>query len=347
MTSNSGKELGSLMLDLDGLELTDRERELMIHPQVGGLILFSRNFHNTHQLQQLVNEVRELRPELIIAVDQEGGRVQRFKEGFTLLPPMGVFGEIFDKDQDRALELVKDCGWLMASEILAFKIDISFAPVLDLDFGVSSVIGDRSFHRDPENVATLAGAFIQGMKQAGMAATGKHFPGHGYVAGDSHFDIPVDNRSLEDIDQSDMTPFKTLIKQGLSGIMPAHVIYDRCCDQPAGFSKFWIQEQLRNKLGFDGVVFSDDLSMEGATVAGSFENRADAALDAGCDMVLVCNHREGAEAVLKHLEMINARTDQKRLQKLKGNSQLRYEELRSSQHWLEVNKEISSLKNRD
>jgi len=258
------------------------------------------------------------------------------------LPPMGQFGKLYDSDQGKALKLTQDCGWLMATEILSFNIDISFAPVLDLDFGVSTVIGDRAFHRDPEKVSQLAGAFIEGMNNAGMAATGKHFPGHGYVAGDSHTDIPIDSRTYEEIEHCDLIPFKELIARGLSGIMPAHVIYDRCCDQPAGFSKFWVQDQLRKRLGFDGVVFSDDLSMEGATVAGSFVRRAKAAIEAGCDMVLVCNNRDGAEQVLAGLDEMNFKPDQTRLNKLRGHPQLTYQQLKNNQRWIEVEKEITS-----
>ena len=335
--------LGPLMLDLEGLSLTGRDRELLVHPQVGGLIFFTRNYQDPQQLQNLVEEVRAIRPNIIIAVDQEGGRVQRFKEGISRLPPMGRFGNLYESDQEKALKLTKDCGWLMATEILSFNIDISFAPVLDLDFGVSTVIGDRAFHRDPEKVSQLAGAFIEGMNNAGMAATGKHFPGHGYVAGDSHIDIPIDSRTYEEIEHSDLIPFKELITRGLSGIMPAHVIYDRCCDQPAGFSKFWVQDQLRKRLGFDGVVFSDDLSMEGATVAGSFVNRAKAAIEAGCDMVLVCNNRDGAEQVLVGLDEMNFKPDQTRLNKLRGHPQLTYKQLKNNQRWIEVEKEITKF----
>ena len=335
--------LGPLMLDLEGLSLTGRDRELLVHPQVGGLIFFTRNYQDPQQLQNLVEEVRAIRPNIIIAVDQEGGRVQRFKEGISRLPPMGRFGNLYESDQEKALKLTKDCGWLMATEILSFNIDISFAPVLDLDFGVSTVIGDRAFHRDPEKVSQLAGAFIEGMNNAGMAATGKHFPGHGYVAGDSHIDIPIDSRTYEEIEHSDLIPFKELITRGLSGIMPAHVIYDRCCDQPAGFSKFWVQDQLRKQLGFDGVVFSDDLSMEGATVAGSFVSRAKAAIEAGCDMVLVCNNRDGAEQVLVGLDEMNFKPDQTRLNKLRGHPQLTYKQLKNNQRWIEVEKEITKF----
>lgn len=335
--------LGPLMLDLAGLALTDHERELIAHRHVGGLILFSRNYHDPDQLQQLIAQVRGVRPDIIIAVDQEGGRVQRFKQGFSRLPPMGIFGAMYESEPEKALTLTRDCGWLMATEILSFNIDISFAPVLDLDFGVSEVIGDRAFNRDPEKVIQLAGAFIKGMNAAGMAATGKHFPGHGYVAGDSHTDIPIDSRTYSEIENCDLIPFKALIAEGLSGIMPAHVIYNSCCEKPAGFSKFWVQKQLREKFGFDGVVFSDDLSMEGATVAGSYESRAKAAIDAGCDMVLVCNNREGAKAVIAALEKINFTPDQQRLKKLAGKPQLSYPQLKTNRRWLEVEKEIINL----
>jgi beta-N-acetylhexosaminidase len=293
---------GQLMLDLEGTSLGAVERDLLQSPAVGGLILFSRNIIDPAQVRALVAELRALRPDLLIAVDQEGGRVQRLRNGFARLPPMRVFGEIWDRDRDEAMASAADCGWLMASEVLDVGIDISFAPVLDLDFGASAVIGDRAFHRDPAAVTALAGAFVHGMNEAGMQATGKHFPGHGFVAADSHIEIPRDTRVVSELESDDLIPFRRLATR-LGGIMPAHVIYEPIAPEPAGFSRYWLQDVLRGSLGFDGVIFSDDLSMEGATVAGSFTDRARAALDAGCDMVLVCNHRAGASEVLRYLEM--------------------------------------------
>lgn len=292
---------GQLMLDLEGTELTADERRLLADPVVGGLILFSRNIVDPGQVKALVADVRSVRPDLIVAVDQEGGRVQRLKVGFTSLPPMRLFGNLWDSDREAATRLADDCGWLMATEVLATGIDISFAPVLDLDFGASAVIGNRAFHRDPAAVIALAGAFIHGMNEAGMQATGKHFPGHGFVAADSHTEIPRDERQIGELEADDLLPFRRLSSR-LGGIMPAHVIYGRIHAEPAGFSRYWLQDVLRGTLAFSGVIFSDDLSMEGATVAGSFTDRARAALDAGCDMVLVCNHREGALEVRDYLE---------------------------------------------
>jgi beta-N-acetylhexosaminidase len=292
---------GQLMLDLEGASLTQAERALLASPAVGGLILFSRNIVDPAQVRALVAELRTARPDLLIAVDQEGGRVQRLRNGFVRLPPMRVFGEMWERDRDAATTAATECGWLMAAEVLAMGIDISFAPVLDLDFGMSTVIGDRAFHRDPAAVTALAGAFIHGMNQAGMQATGKHFPGHGFVAADSHIEIPRDDRVISELETDDLVPFRRLASR-LGGIMPAHVIYEKIAPEPAGFSRYWLQDVLRGALGFNGVIFSDDLSMEGATVAGSFTDRARAALDAGCDMVLVCNHREGALEVLRYLE---------------------------------------------
>lgn len=290
-----------LMLDIGGTELTDEDRELLAHPGTGGLIFFSRNFESRDQISALVKAIRAVRPEILVAVDQEGGRVQRFREGFTRLPPMRRLGERFDHDPQQASVQAYQLGALMASELVACDIDISFAPVLDLDFGQSSVIGDRSFHTQAQAVTTLAGAFIDGMRAAGMAATGKHFPGHGFVQADSHLELPVDTRTLDDIIAADLVPFRALADR-LAGIMPAHVVYEQVDAQPAGFSPFWLQAVLRQQLGFSGVIFSDDLAMAGAAAAGSYAQRAEAALSAGCDMVLVCNDRAGAVQVLEYLQ---------------------------------------------
>ncbi|NRP27544.1 MULTISPECIES: beta-N-acetylhexosaminidase [unclassified Marinobacterium] len=292
---------GALMLDIAGTELTPAEVETLKSPQVGGLILFARNYQNPAQLRQLMTSIRQVRPDLLVAVDQEGGRVQRFKEGFTRLPPMRVFSEAWQDNPSKAVAWAHEFGWLMATELRDYDIDISFAPVLDLDYGHSEVIGDRSFGTDSEQVEALAGAFMSGMHEAGMATTGKHFPGHGWVEVDSHLGLPEDQRSFAEIDAQDLQPFAKLIKRGLDAVMPAHIKYTSVCSQPAGFSEFWLQRQLRERLSFDGVIFSDDLSMEGAAETGSYSDRADAALAAGCDMVLVCNAPERAQEVLQHL----------------------------------------------
>lgn len=290
------------MLDVSAYELTPEEKEMLDHPLVGGLILFSRNFHDQQQLTELIQQIRKnARNDLLLAVDHEGGRVQRFRDGFSSIPAMG---SIFDKaagDIEVATEYAEQLGWLMASEVLAFDIDISFAPVLDIH-GVSEVIGDRSFHEQPEVIIQLASKFIRGMHKAGMKATGKHFPGHGNVKEDSHIALPIDRRDKNEIFNYDMRIFDEIHNQGLlDAVMPAHVIYPDVDELPAGFSSLWIREYLRKSMNFDGVVFSDDLSMEGAVHLGTFGERAEKALAAGCDMVLVCNNPKGAGEVLDHL----------------------------------------------
>ncbi len=290
-----------LMLDIGATTLSAEDRELLQHPGTGGLIFFSRNFESRAQICELVKAIRAVRPEILIAVDQEGGRVQRFRDGFERLPPMRRLGELFDLDPPQALSKARQLGVLMAAELVDCGIDISFAPVLDLDFGQSSVIGDRSFHAQAVAVTELAGAFIDGMADAGMAATGKHFPGHGFVQADSHLELPVDDRGFEQIVATDLLPFQQLVPR-LAGIMPAHVVYQKVDPLPAGFSTFWLQRVLRQQLGFGGLIFSDDLTMEGAASVGGYDERAHAALSAGCDMVLVCNDRAGAVKTLEYLE---------------------------------------------
>lgn len=287
---------GSLMLDIAGTYLTAEDRELLRQPEVGGLILFARNIASPEQVRALCRDIRAVRPELILAIDQEGGRVQRLRSGVSRLPPMRRFDALAD-----GCALAHDCGWLMAVEMLAIGLDISFAPVLDLDYERSEVIGDRAFASTGARAAELAGAFIQGMREAGMPTTGKHFPGHGWAEADSHVAIPTDERSLTQIREQDLVPFAQLAGE-LDGVMPAHVIYPAVDAQPAGFSTRWLQDILRQELGFSGVIFSDDLCMAGAHVAGSMAQRVDAALDAGCDMVLVCNDRGGALQALQHLQ---------------------------------------------
>lgn len=318
--SPDSKTIGPLMLDLEGKQLSDDDIRRIEHPATGGVILFSRNIESLTQVRALITEVRSRRPELILAVDQEGGRVQRIRDGVTRLPPLARLGELYDRDRQAGLEAAGNWGWLMASEMLALGLDISFAPVLDLECGRSAVIGDRAFHQHAEAVCDLAGAYIQGMHDAGMAATVKHFPGHGWAEADSHVAIPVDERCRDTLFQQDMMPFRLLAGQ-YDAVMPAHVIYEKVDDHPAGFSSYWLQTVLRRELGFDGVIFSDDLTMEGASVAGGFAQRAEAALQAGCDMVLVCNYPQGADEVLRWLERnptVGNGDSQQRLQKMRS-----------------------------
>jgi len=313
-------KLGPAMIDVEGLELTSADIARLEHPQAGGVILFARNFDNPHQLVRLTRAIRNVRaPRLPICVDHEGGRVQRFRKGFTRIPPMAELGRLHGKDPSEAIGAARAIGFVIGSELQAHGIDFSFAPVLDLDYGESGVIGDRAFSRDAVVVATLAGSFQAGLKDAGMASVGKHFPGHGYVRADSHHEVPIDDRSLEDIRAEDLVPFAELARAGMAGVMPAHVIYPRVDEVPAGFSRKWLQEILRRELGFDGLVFSDDLSMEGAKTAGGVVDRANAALDAGCDMVLLCNDAKSAEAMLEGLEKRPvARTLERRLERMRG-----------------------------
>lgn len=292
-----------IILDIEKPWLSEEDRELLCHPAVGGLILFTRNFVDAQQLRELVRELRALRAGLLISVDHEGGRVQRFREGFTHLPPMQTLGELYQRDASRAQEAAALLGWLMAAELLAFDIDISFAPVLDLDKDFSSIIGNRAFSDRPDVAVTLAESFIGGMHSAGMASTGKHFPGHGGVRGDSHLELPVDRRTRAELDARDLIPFVKLLPM-LRGMMPAHIIFPEIDEQPVGFSTVWVQEILKSSLGFSGVVFSDDLSMEGAAIYPRFAERAQAALVAGCDAILICNNRAGAIEIVEHVETL-------------------------------------------
>lgn len=304
MQVNTSSDLyGRLILDLAGTSLTSAEAATLSRPGVSGVILFARNIHTAKQVAELTASVRSVRPDLLIAVDQEGGRVQRLKEGFTLLPPMRSLGFLYDFDAKAAVRAAHFLGHLMAAEVLQVGIDLSFAPVLDLDYGFSQVIGDRAFAAQPAILIELATAFIKGMHLAGMAATGKHFPGHGFVEADSHLALPVDTRSLAELKASCLLPFQALAQQ-LQGIMPAHIVYEQIDSQPAGFSKFWLAK-LRKELNFRGVIFSDDLCMEGASQAGSFSQRAAAAFAAGCDQVLVCNNSAAALEVLDWIEDSN------------------------------------------
>jgi len=327
--------LGPVMLDLLGPTLQPEERELLAHPLVGGVILFTRNFSDPEQLHALVADIHGVRsPRLLVAVDHEGGRVQRFREGFTRLPAIGCLGGLYAQDHERARRAASTLGWLMAAELRTYDVDFSFAPVLDLNRGISEIIGDRAFHQDPKVVADLAHAYTDGMGEAGMAATGKHFPGHGGVAADSHTAIPVDHREYADIYGQDVLPFARMIRHGLAGIMPAHVIYERVDPRAAGFSPFWLREVLRERLRFQGVIFSDDLDMAGAAAAGDdYAERARAALDAGCDMVLVCNNRKAAVEVLDGLGPHDDPVAHMRLARMHGRHPITGSELRGDPRW--------------
>src|SRR6266498_2465038 len=314
--------LGPVMLDVTGLRVTPEEKEILRHPSVGGVILFARNFESPKQLIALTTGICALRrPELLIAVDHEGGRVQRFQEGFTRIPPMRLLGERWDASAAQARTLAESTGYVVAVELRAHGVDFSFAPVLDVDFGSSSIIGDRAFSDEPEVIAALAGAFVAGSTAGGTASVGKHFPGHGYVKADSHVDVPVDERELGEIEAADLLPYRELIKIGLGGIMPAHVIYPKVDRRPAGFSRVWLKDILRGRLGFDGMIFSDDLSMEGASVAGGVVQRAEAALAAGCDMVLLCNAPQSAPELLDALK--GRALDPRRAERMRGRGPLR------------------------
>ena len=327
--------LGPLMLDIAAETLSEEDRDILQHPLVGGVILFSRNYSDVDQLHALVETIHALRdPKLLVAVDHEGGRVQRFRNGFTRLPAVAHFGQVHDQDAAKARKLARTAGWLMAIELRAQDIDFSFAPVLDVDHGISDVIGDRAFHHDPAVVVELAHAYVEGMHEAGMAATGKHFPGHGGVSIDSHLGIPIDTREYNDIYAHDILTFKRMIHHGLAAVMPAHVIYENIDPQPAGFSRFWLQDVLRTRLGFQGVIFSDDLNMEGASVAGdNYADRARAALEAGCDIALVCNNRKGAIDVIDGLGQWDDPVSHLRLARMHGRNAIDRNHLFASHKW--------------
>jgi beta-N-acetylhexosaminidase len=296
--------MGPVMIGVQGLQLSAEELDMLQHPLVGGVILFSRNYQSLGQLQRLTQTIHDARrPELLIAVDHEGGRVQRFREEFTRLPPLRRFGQIYNEHQQRARQLARTSGWLMAAELRAAGVDFSFAPVLDLDRGINTAIGDRALHHDPQVVIDLAGHYLAGMREAGMFGVGKHFPGHGGVVADSHIQLPVDERSYDAIAASDLLPFIAMIESGIGAMMPAHVVYPQIDAQPAGFSEYWLKTILRRQLRFGGAVFSDDLAMAGAAQAGGPLDRAQAALQAGCDIVLSCNDPDASAAILDGLSV--------------------------------------------
>ena len=298
------KKHGRLIVDIEGISLSDADIHLIQDPNVGGLILFERNFNSQEQLKSLCKDIRDIKEDILIAVDHEGGRVQRFKKDFTQIPSMQSLGNIAKSNHAQGLALAKDIGWLLASELIACGIDISFTPVLDLDTDKSIIIGDRAFSDDPQLVIDLAEALIYGMQEAGMSATGKHFPGHGGVFEDSHLEAPIDNRELEELFETDLKPY-IVLKDILSGVMTAHLTYPKIDSEAVSFSYFWLTTFMREQIGFKGVIFSDDLSMKGADIAGSYSEKARKSLEAGCDMLIVCNNRQGAKEVADFLTKNN------------------------------------------
>ncbi len=342
--------LGPLMIDLEGTSMTAQEREMLRHPLVGGVILFTRNYADPAQLSALVAQIHAVRsPPLIVAVDHEGGRVQRFRPGFCALPPARRIGHEYDANPREGLELARSMGWLMAAQLRAHGVDLSFAPCVDIDYGVS-FIADRAFHRDPDVVGKLAAAYAHGMRDAGMAATAKHFPGHGAVVADSHLTLPVDRRELADL-AGDLAPYRLLIANGLPAVMVAHILFPAVEEAPSSLSARWIRDVLRGEMRFQGVVFADDLSMGGAAAAfGDVVTRAGRALSAGCDMLPVCNQRASAEELLQRLRVDPEPASGLRLVRLHGRGRLKPEDLPSrpqwprAQAWLERCGEAPALK---
>jgi len=330
--------LGPVMLDIDGLALSPADRDILREPAVGGVILFARNFESVEQVTELVSEIRALRsPPLLIAVDHEGGRVQRFREGFTLIPPMRHIGREYDRDRESGLKVARQAGWLIASELRAAGIDLCFAPCVDLDWGISEIIGNRSFHKKPDAVSELAEAFARGLKSAGMAAVAKHFPGHGAVVADSHLKLPIDRRGYGLI-LDDMRPYERMMDTGVvAGVMLAHIVYREIDAMPAGFSEYWIQRELRSRLGFGGAVFCDDLSMKATSSYGSMAERARLSLQAGCDMILTCNDRDAAHQAVDALNDYSNPLSLVRLARLHGTGQTSRESLLASDEWREAN----------
>ena len=331
---------GVLIVDLPGTELTSADRDFLAHTGIAGVLLFARNYSSREQLHALVQDIRQVRSDLIIMVDHEGGRVQRFKEGFVRLPAAGQLSRYFQRDPQGALKLARDTGWLMASELLAMDVDLSLAPVLDLDLCKTDIVGDRAFGSEPEQVIQLTTAWIEGVREAGMACVIKHFPGHGNVDGDSHRVLPRDDRSFDEIAASDMQPFREIIEQGADAVMPAHIVFSEVDDQPAGFSRRWLQDILRGQLGFTGVVISDCLTMEGAASAGSFLNRVEQALAAGCDL-LILSSRIGAMEVLPELARLSRQRSD--ISTLKASAAVDYEELTASERYLSCRDRIDYL----
>ena len=341
MNSSEVDLYGRLMLDLKGVSLDRDERLQLQNPQVGGVILFSRNIQSRDQVCDSVAEIRACSKSLLVAVDQEGGRVQRLREGFTAIPSMQAIGNLIARSPEEGLGLSKDLGWLMASEVIACGLDLSFAPVLDVDRDTSSIIGDRSFSDQPEIVISAAEAFIKGMHDAGMAVTGKHFPGHGGIVADSHLEAPVDDRSWNTLYARDIQPFAKLSKM-LDAVMPAHITFPSVDPDSVGFSSFWLNDVLRGKLGFEGIIFSDDLTMKGADIAGGYVDKAKLALKAGCDMILVCNCPQGAVEVLSYMESANISQSSK-LASMVAKRSISWSDLEGSPRRLAISQKVAAL----
>ena len=338
--------LGPIMLDVEGTTLNADDKRRLLHPLTGGVILFTRNFSSYQQLTELTAEIHALRsPSLLIAIDHEGGRVQRFKEDFTRLPAMRELGKIWDTNPNRAQHLTQQVGYVLAAELNACGIDLSFTPVLDIDHGKSFVIGDRAFHRDPQVIAKLAHYLMLGLKLGGLMAVGKHFPGHGYIQADSHLEKSVDDRPYVDIEMDDMVSFKQMIDFGLTGIMSSHVIYPRIDQKPASFSNVWLKDVLRQELQFDGCIFSDDLSMLGTEHLGNIVVRTKAALNAGCDMVLVCNNPQSLDQLLAELEWDTSAVSMARIARMHGKWQhpVSIIKLRENPDYIKAIKEIGGI----
>lgn len=332
-------KLGSLIIDLQGVELSQEEKELLAHPLVGGVILFTRNYESREQLKNLCHHIRSARKSpCLIMVDQEGGRVQRFIPEFTRLPRMGIFGNLYNDDPVIANQMAKECGWLLAAELLSVGVDLSLTPVLDLNKGVSTVIGERAFHADPKAVIQLATALMQGMHEAGMASTGKHFPGHGSVSLDSHVAMPIDERPFDIIEKEDLIPFRGMIQAGISAMMAAHITFPKVDSLAVGFSKRWLRDILRTQLGFKGVIFSDDLTMEGANISTNYADRVHASREAGCDFALVCNNRKGVIQVLDNLPYAMHQVEKEKWGALQGNFSYSEEALNKQPRWQKINK---------
>jgi beta-N-acetylhexosaminidase len=335
--------LGPLMVDIAGTELTAEDADLLSHPLVGSVLLFTRNYRNPGQVAELTAAIRALRtPHLLIAVDHEGGRVQRFREGFTRLPAMRLLGRRYDEDKREALALAQSVGWLMAAELRAVGVDFSFAPCVDLDYGVSEVIGDRAYHSDPDAVAALAVATLSGMREAGMPAIGKHFPGHGAVVVDSHVAMPVDRREFVDL-EADMRPYRPLISNNVAGIMASHVVFPAVDPLPASLSQRWITGVLRTEMGFHGCVFADDLSMAGAAAFGGAVARCELSLAAGCDVLPICNDRHSVELVLQALgSKVGSAASQARLVRMRARGEMPGD-LHGNRRWQETASQIAGL----